>query len=363
MYYTDVTKSRQGFLLNSCIKHLIIRIICITFYSKIIREDKLLNKVKIGVIGVGHLGRFHSLNYAQLPDAELIGIYDVDKERADAVAKEASTKSFESIDELLEQVDGVSIAVPTDLHFKVAQQVLNKSIPCLIEKPIAQNLEEADTLINLARQNNTFIQVGHIERFNPAFRALSEFDIRPMFIESHRLSPFNPRGTEVAVVLDLMIHDIDIVLHLVKSPVKSIDASGVAVVSDTADIANARIHFENGCVANLTASRISQKKMRKMRMFQKDTYVTVDFLQKISEIYRLESSDGKSDMILGEIGVGEKKKKVAYYRPQIPEGDGLYMELTAFINSITGSKAEGVPGEAARSALDIAISILKQMEK
>lgn len=322
-----------------------------------------MQKIRTGVIGTGHLGRFHSLNYSQLPEAELIGVYDIDKDRANQVAKEAGTKAYDSISSLLEDVDGVSIAVPTDLHFEVAKEVLAKGIPCLIEKPIAQNVEEADSLIRMAAENNTLIQVGHIERFNPAFRALNSFDINPLFIESHRLSPFNPRGTEVSVVLDLMIHDIDIVLYLVKSPVKNIDASGVAVVSDTIDIANARIHFENGCVANLTASRISQKKMRKMRMFQKDTYVTVDFLQKISEVYKLESPDSKADMVLSEIGVGDNKKKVVYYRPEIPEGDGLFKELQTFVEAVRGEDKKGVRGEAARTALDIAMNILKQTEK
>jgi len=321
-----------------------------------------VNKVKTGVIGVGHLGRFHALNYAQIPDADLVGVYDSDRKRAEHVAGEAQTRAFDSIDSLLEEVDGVSIAVPTDHHHAVASKVLTKGIPCLVEKPIAQNIAEADSLIQLAAANNTIIQVGHIERFNPAFRALAGFSLAPLFIESHRLAPFNPRGTEVSVVLDLMIHDIDIVLHLVNHPVKSIDASGVAVVSDTIDIANARIHFENGTVANLTASRISQKKMRKMRMFQKDTYVTVDFLQKISEVYKLDEPAKESDMVLGEIGVGDNKKTVVYHRPEIPQGDGLFTELQTFINAIRGKDKKGVPGEAARSALDIAINILKQME-
>jgi len=346
-------------------KRLILMVTCITlkrFKADSHIKETVLKKVKVGVVGVGYLGRFHALNYARIPEAELVGVTDLDSEKAKSVASESQCQVYENLDSLLDQVECVSLVVPTDHHFEIGKEVLNRGVHCLVEKPIAQSLEEADGLISLAKEKGVILQVGHVERFNPAVRALKGLDLHPQFIESHRLAPFNPRGTEVAVVLDLMIHDIDIILSLVKSPVKRVDASGVAVVSDSIDIANARLRFENGSVANLTASRISQKKMRKMRMFQKDTYVSVDFLQKVSEIYRLEKKDVDSDMILGEIGVGERKRKVVYLRPEIPQGEGLEKELEAFIRTVRGERSEAVSGEEGRAALSVAIQILKQME-
>ncbi len=319
-------------------------------------------KLNVGVIGVGHLGRFHALNYARLPGVTLVGLYDTNGERAASVAEETGTKAFYSMEDLLTNVDAVSIAVPTDHHFECTSLALNNSVHCLVEKPIARNLKEADEMIRLAEEKGLCLQVGHIERFNPAFRALQGFEFSPQFIETHRLAPFNPRGTEVSVVLDLMIHDLDLILHLAKSPVQSIDASGVAVVSDTVDIANVRLRFDNGLVANVTASRISQKKMRKMRLFQRDTYVTVDFLQKSAEVYRLEDSAAAADMVLGEIGTGDKKKQITYYQPQPPEEQGLEVELKAFLHSINGAESEAVTGKEARDALAVALTVLEQME-
>lgn len=321
-----------------------------------------MDRVKVGVIGVGHLGRYHALNYAQIPEADLVGLTDLDREKVDKVALESQCKVFKDMDSLLQNVDAVSIAVPTDRHFQVGQQVLNRGIHCLVEKPITKNVKHADDLIRVAHEKGLVLQVGHVERFNPAVRAIEGLEINPRFIESHRLAPFSPRGTEVSVVLDLMIHDIDIILNMVKYPVESLDASGVAVVSDSFDIANARIRFENGCVANLTASRISQKKMRKLRLFQKDTYITVDFLQKLSEIYQLEKKGAEAEIVLGEIGVGEKKKRVIYWCPELPEGEGLRKELEVFIQTIKGEQTTAVSGEEGRNALSVAIQILKRME-
>jgi predicted dehydrogenase len=321
-----------------------------------------LEKVKVGVVGTGHLGRFHALNYKKIAGADLLGVYDQDMEKAVAVAKECKCDHFNTIKELLDKVQAVSIAVPTDRHHAVGTQALKHGIHCIIEKPIAKDVKEANDLIRLAKENNIFLQVGHIERFNPAIRALEDIELNPQFIESHRLAPFNPRGTEVAVVLDLMIHDIDIILSLVKSPVQSVDASGVAVVSDSIDISNARIRFDNGCVANLTASRISQKKMRKMRMFQKDTYISVDFLEKKSEVYQLVQGDPQSGHTLGEIGVGDKKRHVVYQKPKPPKSEGLEKELELFLDSIRTGRPNGVSGEAGRDALTVAMRVLEQME-
>jgi len=319
-----------------------------------------LDKVKVGVIGVGHLGRFHAMNYAKLEGAELIGVCDVDLDKANTVAKEFGCEAFGDSEALLEKVDAVSVAVPTDHHLFEGKRTLSHGVHCLMEKPIAQNLAEADELIQLAEKKNVIFQVGHVERFNPAMRALEDFHLKPQFIESHRLAPFNPRGTEVAVILDLMIHDIEIILHLVNSPVLSIDASGVAVVSETVDIANARIRFENGAVANLTASRISQKQMRKMRFFQKDAYVSVDFLDKVAEMFHLED-DGKQGIVLGEIGVGDRKRKIIYNKPSTPEAHGLEIELDVFVQTVQGKSPQAVTGKEGREALAVAIQVLEKI--
>ena len=320
-----------------------------------------MRKIKVGVIGTGHLGRYHVLNYARMSEVTLVGVVDKDRERALSVASEVGCRAYETLDSLLKEVNAVSIAVPTDQHFKIGEEVLKHGIHCLVEKPISKTLEEADNLINLANKKGLVFQVGHVERFNPAMQAIVDLNIEPKFIESHRLAPFNPRGTEVAVVLDLMIHDIDITLSLVKSPVEKIDASGVAVVSDSIDIANARIRFKNNSVANLTASRISQKKMRKMRLFQKDTYITVDFLEKKSEIYRLDTKKGESDTTLGEIGVGEKKRKVIYSHPKVPREEGLEKELKTFVQTIQGKHPLAVSGEDGKKALSVALQVLKEI--
>jgi predicted dehydrogenase len=317
---------------------------------------------RVGVVGVGHLGRYHAQNYASLPGVELVGVTDVDKERAKAVAAEYGCRTFESQEQLLEEVEAVSVVVPTDRHHEVGMEVLERGIHCLMEKPIATNLEEADDLIRKAEEKGVVLQVGHIERFNPAFRALAGTELEPRFIESHRLSPYSPRGTEVAVVLDLMIHDIDAILTLVKSPVESIAASGIAVVSETADIANVRLRFENGCVANMTASRISQKKMRKMRLFQKDTYISIDFLDKNTELLRLVKEESSEGTVLGEIGVGDRLRKVVLHQPEIPKGQSLETELEAFVKTLRGETVPFVSGQDARAALAVAMQILQDME-
>ncbi|HDQ46025.1 MAG TPA: Gfo/Idh/MocA family oxidoreductase [bacterium] len=320
-----------------------------------------MKTIRVGVIGTGHLGRYHALNYAQIPEAELIGVADLDPARAGRVARESRSRAFQTLTELLSEVDAVSVAVPTDAHFDVVRTVFESGKHGLVEKPVTRTVPEADELIRLAGEKRRVFQVGHIERFNPALSGLDRTRIHPRFIEAHRLAPFNPRGTEVAVILDLMIHDIDVVLSLVQAPVASVDASGVAVVSDSVDIANARIRFENGAVANLTASRISQKKMRKMRLFQKDAYISVDFDGKFSEIYQLESGAAEADMVLGEIGTGDRKKRILYRKTEAPDTNALRTELEAFLAAVRGDPSGGVTGREGREALVVAQAILEKI--
>lgn len=333
-----------------------------TFQNGQLNGENDLKKVNVGVVGAGHLGRFHTLNYARIPEVELVGVTDIDMEKARSLASEVQCEAIENLDDLLDKVEAVSVVVPTHSHFEVGKRVFEQGVHCLMEKPITKTVEQAKELIRLAGAKGKIFQVGHVERFNPAIRVLEDMKIHPRFIESHRLAPFDPRGTEVAVVLDLMIHDIDVILNLVKSPVKHVDASGVAVVSDSIDIANARISFENGCVANMTASRISQKKMRKMRLFQKDTYIAIDFLERSTEIYRLAEGTSGSGISLGEIGAGDKKKQVVLDRPKVPEEGGLQTELEVFIQSVRGHLPQKVSGEEGLSALVVSLEILQQME-
>ncbi|MBN1895690.1 Gfo/Idh/MocA family oxidoreductase [bacterium] len=321
-----------------------------------------MDKVSVGVIGTGHLGRFHALNYAQIPGVELVGVTDSDPEKAGKVAQEARCRVFANMDDMLAQVDAVSVAVPTDRHYGIVSEIFKAKKHCLVEKPVTATLDEADRLVRMAENAKRVFHVGHIERFNPALQALQGMRLNPRFIEAHRLAPFNPRGTEVAVILDLMIHDIDIVLSLADSPIENLDASGVAVVSDSIDIANARLKFKNGLTANLTASRISQKKMRKMRLFQKDAYISVDFDAKFSEIYALDDSGPEPDMILGEIGIGERKRRIVYRKPETGEMNALQTELKAFLNAVRHEPSTGVTGSQGRNALAVALDILKNLE-
>jgi predicted dehydrogenase len=325
----------------------------------------MTNKTKVGVIGVGHLGALHAKMYDLIPAADFVGIYDIDTGKADEIAERYGVTAYPSLDALLDEVEAVSVVTPTSNHFDTASRALNNGKHVFIEKPITSDAEEAEALIGLSRKKERIVQVGHIERFNPALMSLGSIDLDPMFIESHRLAQFNPRGTDVAVVLDLMIHDIDIILSLVKAPVKKIDASGVAVVSDSIDIANTRIQFENGAVANITASRISQKKMRKMRIFQRDTYITIDFLQGLAEVYRL-FGDGSDQpdltMLLGEIGVGSQKKKIVYQRPEVPDINALEYELAQFISTVQTGTAPLVTAEEGKKALEVALEVMDKIK-
>lgn len=319
-----------------------------------------MEPVRVGVVGVGHLGRLHALLYKNVPRAQLAGVFDISPETAAAVAREAGCRAFETYRDLLAHVDAVNVVVPTTQHFSAAAEALRLGKHVFIEKPITSSLQEADELIRLARENRCLIQVGHIERFNQAMRALSTVPLNPRFIESHRLATFNPRGTDVAVVLDLMIHDIDIILTLVNSPVARIDANGVAVISGEPDIANARITFENGCVANVTASRISQKKMRKMRLFEKDSYVSIDFLQGLTERFRLVAQlpeeEQQTGVIMGKLE-GKRTRYVYYERLQAPEGNALQIELEEFVDAIVTGRKPHVTAEDGRNALAVATQI------
>jgi predicted dehydrogenase len=303
---------------------------------------------------------------AEMPDVHLAGVHDIDMDKARKIASEFATTATENLDQLLCNVGALTIATSTTAHFQVARKALDQDIPVFIEKPVTQNVAEADALVKLAREKGLIVQVGHIERFNPAILALDKYEINPMFVESHRLAQFNPRGTDVAVVLDLMIHDIDIILSFVKSPVVRVDANGVAVVSDTADIANARIQFENGCVANVTASRISQRKMRKMRLFQRNEYISIDFSECLAEVFRLvdeSESSTRGTMMLGELGSGKHKRKIVYEQPEVKEVNALKYELELFTKTIRQNSEPLVTAEDGKRALEVANIIMKKIEQ
>jgi predicted dehydrogenase len=326
-----------------------------------------LEKLKVGIAGVGKLGRYHGQNFLQIPTAQLIGVYDIDQERGNQIAEELGVKYFNKYQELLKNIDAVSIAVPTIRHYDLASLAIENGKSVFIEKPITATIEEADKLVRFAADKNVTLQTGHIERFNPAIRSIKDVSLEPMFIEAHRLASFDPRGTDVAVILDLMIHDIDLVLSIVKSPVQRIDASGVAVVSDTEDIANARIQFENGCVANLTASRISLKKMRKLRLFQKDVYLSLDLLLGLAEIYKLKTlpKDEKpvSPLSWGLIEKEGVRKQIIYNKIPSEEENALKLELQAFVDSVLNKKPPVVSGEDGLRALEVANAILVEINK
>jgi predicted dehydrogenase len=325
-----------------------------------------VEQLRIGVAGVGHLGSLHAKMLSEIPSIILAGVYDLDTERARTVASECGTTACTSLVDLLARVDAITIATTTTSHFPVAQEALARGRHLFIEKPITQTTAEADILCAQARQKGLVVQVGHIERFNPAILALERYTIQPMFVESHRLAQFNPRGADVAVVLDLMIHDIDIILSFVKSPVARVDANGVAVVSDSIDIANARLQFENGCVANVTASRISQRKMRKMRLFQPSEYISIDFSEGLAEVFRLvgeDEPDAKGTMMLGELGSGKYKRKIVYEQPEVKDVNALKYELELFAGAIAGHTRPLVSGEDGRHALDVAQSIMETINQ
>ncbi len=318
--------------------------------------------LKIGVFGAGHLGKIHIQQWQQVADAELTGFYDPDDAQAEAAIAKYQVKRYPDMDSLIEASDAIDIVSPTTTHFDIAKKCLLTGKHVFIEKPLAHTLDEGMELVQLVKEANVKCQIGHVERYNPAFLAVGEQLIQPMFIEAHRLAQFNPRGTDVSVILDLMIHDIDIVLSLVKSPVKRISASGVSVLSETADIANARIEFDNGCVANLTSSRISLKNMRKMRLFQRDAYIGIDFLDKKTEIIRMKAGGspiGLMDIPL-ETGNGEKKL-ISVEMPEIAPLNAIKTELAEFASAIINDRPVRVSVYDGYQAMDVAHQILKKM--
>jgi len=315
-----------------------------------------MNKVRTAVIGVGHLGRHHARWYKSIKESELVGVYDIDQEKCGKIASDLDVMAFDSLEAVFGKVDAVSVVTPTITHHEVAEQLLRRKIHCLVEKPITATVEQARSLIKCADENDVIITVGHIERFNPAVQALKEYDISPRFIEAHRLAAFDPRGTDVAVVLDLMIHDIELALHLIKSKVKRIEAAAVAVVSDNDDIANARLTFENGAVANLTASRISLHAMRKLRIFQKSGYYSLDLANKQADIYRL--SDRADDKSAGmRIPLGKSGHTLLYNKAGAKDDDMLCAELSSFVNAVANGTKPEVSASDAAEALRVAIEI------
>jgi predicted dehydrogenase len=311
-----------------------------------------MKKLRVGVIGVGYLGQFHAEKYVRMNDVDLVGVVDIDKSRAETVAEKVNTNAFIEHQALFGKVDAVSIAVPTPVHFVIAKDFLQNNIDIMIEKPITETTEEADELIHLAESRDLIIQVGHLERFNPAIVALKDIVKKPMFIESHRLSIFQGRCTDVSVVLDLMIHDIDLILNFVRSDISAVYASGVPVVSEHVDIANARLEFKSGCVANVTASRISTKNERKIRLFQRDAYVSVDFSKK--EITAIQQD---SNVDCGLIP-GMDVKQVSF-----ETGDALENELKSFVNAVIHRETPEVTAQMGRDALEIALNIMGQIKE
>ena len=313
--------------------------------------------LKIGVFGTGHLGKFHLNNWMEINEAQLVGFYDPDDAIAEEVISKYGLNRFTDPEKLVAACDAVDIVTPTQYHFGLCEMAIKKSKHVFVEKPMANTVEEAKELVNLAQESKIKFQAGHVERFNPAFLALKNLKLNPMFIEVHRLAQFNPRGTEVSVILDLMIHDIDAILSLVKSDVKSIAANGVAVMTDTPDIANVRIEFNNGCVANLTSSRISMKKMRKMRLFQKDAYIGVDFLERKTEVIKLKE-DNDENVFAFDIETPNGTKTIAIANPEVPQVNAIKLELEEFVSAIKNNTQPIVNEIDGFRAMEVAHQIL-----
>ena len=318
--------------------------------------------LKIGIIGAGHLGKFHLNNWLEIDDVVVVGFCDTDETNARTVTEKYKIKRFASAEDLLDNCDAVDIVAPTTYHYELCALALRKGKHVFVEKPLTNTMDEAKALLKLTVESNLKFQVGHVERFNPAFVALKNYKLEPMFIEVHRLSQFNPRGTDVSVILDLMIHDIDIILQLVKSNVSYISANGVSVLSDTPDIANVRIEFDNGCVANLTSSRISMKKMRKMRLFQKDAYIGIDFLEKKTEIISQNVTTDKN-VFTFNIDTGKGKKTVAIANPVVADTNAMKEELIAFKNSVLYNTETAVTVVDGFRAMEVAHQILSKINK
>jgi predicted dehydrogenase len=309
-----------------------------------------MNKINVGVVGVGYLGQHHARIYSKMSGVDLVGVVDIDADRAHNIAAQSGTQAYNDFHALLDKVQAVSIVVPTVLHHEIALKFLQAGVDVLLEKPMTVTLQEADELIQAAEKKNCVLQIGHLERFNSVIRALKGRIEKPRFIESHRLGPFVERGTDVHVVLDLMIHDIDIILSLVNSPVELIRAVGIPVISPQIDIANARIEFSNGCVANVTASRVSREKMRKIRIFQPDAYLSLDYIQQEVMVCR-RTPDGQ-----------EERPQLVMERLEIEKDEPLEVEISAFIDSVRTRNRPIVSGQEGREALRVALEILKEIK-
>ena len=310
-------------------------------------------KLRVGVIGVGHLGEYHVQKYKAIPTAELVGVVDTDLERANEIARRYGTRVFRERSELLDRVDGVSLVVPTEMHFDVAKDILSKGVHLLIEKPITYKAEPADTLIRMAREKDLVLQVGLIERFNPAVVKMESILNQPVFIESHRMNQFTTRGIDVDVVLDLMIHDLDIILHVVPSDIKEVHAVGMSVITGKTDIANVRIIFENGMVANLTASRVSNKTLRKIRVFQPDAYISVNCAKREISVIRLDS----------ELRGTDDYPQITSDKIKYPDSDPLTDEISSFVNVVMNGSSPVVTGQDGRRALEVALGIIDQIKR
>jgi predicted dehydrogenase len=316
--------------------------------------------LKVGVFGVGHLGKFHLNNWKEIEGVKLVGFFDPNNDNAKEVIEKYGLKRYMDEDKLMDACDIIDVITPTNQHFEICMKAVRKGKHVFVEKPITHTLQEGKELVNMVREANVKLQVGHVERFNPAYLAVKDLNLNPMFIEVHRLAQFNPRGTEVSVILDLMIHDIDIILSLVKSDVKSIAASGVAVMTETPDIANVRIEFNNGCVANLTSSRISMKKMRKIRLFQKDAYIGIDFLEKKTEIIKLKQPEDEN-VFSFDIETPNGKKTIAIATPAIEPLNAIKLELMSFVDAIIHNKPTEVSEIDGYLAMEVAHQILDKI--
>jgi len=316
--------------------------------------------LKLGIFGVGHLGKFHLNNWKQIPDVEIVGFFDPNNEHAKAVEAEYGIKRYMDEEALMKASDMIDVVTPTHLHFPVCEMAIKMGKHVFVEKPMANTIEEGKSIVEMVKESGVKLQVGHVERFNPAFTALKDITLNPSFIEVHRLAQFNPRGTEVSVILDLMIHDIDIILSIVKSGVKNISASGVSVLTDTPDIANVRIEFNNGCVANLTSSRISMKKMRKIRLFQKDAYIGIDFLEKNTEIIKLKKPD-EEDAFSFDIETHQGTKTISIANPVVENGNAILAELTSFVHAIQKDEPTVVSEIDGFLAMEVAHQILEKI--
>ena len=327
-----------------------------------------MDKIKAGIIGCGHLGKMHLKNLKEIEkeydDFEITGILDIDFELTKKLSEENNVKSFDNLNEMMKEINTAIIVTTTSSHFEIASRTISGGINTFIEKPVTDTVVRGKELVDILKNKNVIVQVGHIERFNPALMSVETYNINPLFIETHRLAEYNPRGTDVSVIHDLMIHDIDIILNLVPSKVKNINANGVAIFTDKIDIANARLTFENGCVANITASRISQKKMRKMRIFQPDAYIGIDFLKNTSEVFKMNEKGGISlGFSLGEIKKDGKIFNLFYNQPKPKQINAMKYELNSFFDCIRKNEQPEVTLKDGVHALEVAAEIIAEIEK